>query len=763
MSSISGSSNSYNITNSENSPSLTAPPIQQIVKDFIQNLKEIDEKGPEQLNRFATKLFSDPITTNLMFKCLFETDDPIYINYMGRIIGILIDDLSVIFFGSYNDETEVIIEWLRKNKNYFTEKTISSLSDESVIQLTALLAQLPKDETSTYREIFNLLDPATVEFFHTFIDDPSALIEEDGNEEKALEKHLHSILESNSLSETSFLFKNRILICGYYLSFKKYNYSQIKDIISPQDLITINPYLLFGYFDSSIKPNELDSLLTEFPFRYIIIEESLTKKLPSSLASCHLLHLYNCDEIKILPPLPNCKEIYLAECHNLRILSELPSALTVTCLRCPSLIWLPAQIPQCKSLICTECFGLEGMLPITAEDSEVIITQLDAPYTEFYMRVDVDELTSNPRKVLLELGEILLEELPFPINHDLFPQIIYMQNGEELETLDAGGVRRDLLSRLMLGLFREEKTETTLQKDKNGWPVQPCLQKNRYGWPLEVSFHEESTIAYRILGRLFALCYPSNSFLKPGFVFPETFYEALAEIIGNKDDLIVVYLIRMGINAEVAFVCHDQTTLSNLSDDTLINAAYLYDVDSDWTVEEAKKLFEDLTNRTRLADNILKKASVDPLINPLKIIAEEMQQILGPSGWDLICKTTNLMERIQGALDANTVLNAISAEKGENVTDQDHDRTIGFLVRWIQEADSEQLRQFVYAMTGNNAIGNQTPLIIQTYNREEALPVAHTCSFELELSAQYPTQEVFNQKLELFLTYALNGAAFDSY
>ena len=81
--------------------------------------------------------------------------------------------------------------------------------------------------------------------------------------------------------------------------------------------------------------------------------------------------------------------------------------------------------------------------------------------------------------------------------------------------VDIGGVRRDFVSRLFEGVF--------LQQEEG---FLPCDPREEGKWPLDDG-KEETKLALRTVGALFALCYAGTSNFKTGKLFPEVLFPLL--------------------------------------------------------------------------------------------------------------------------------------------------------------------------------------------------------------------------------------------
>lgn len=115
----------------------------------------------------------------------------------------------------------------------------------------------------------------------------------------------------------------------------------------------------------------------------------------------------------------------------------------------------------------------------------------------------------------------------------------------------------------------------------------------------------------------------------------------------------------------------------------------------------------------------------------------------------------NLQERVEGILNKVALKRKL---KWEFTSSRFH-KTQGYLSHWIDNHE-EKLEKFVYAVTGNRTLCADD-LKIQVFDRDKNfIPVAHTCFFSLELSGNYESQEVFDQKIDYFLENALEGSGF---
>jgi hypothetical protein len=115
----------------------------------------------------------------------------------------------------------------------------------------------------------------------------------------------------------------------------------------------------------------------------------------------------------------------------------------------------------------------------------------------------------------------------------------------------------------------------------------------------------------------------------------------------------------------------------------------------------------------------------------------------------------DLQNKIEGVLTKEKVLNAFWP--GQNYPAQN--TRDGFLKRWIDEANPEQLKKFVWAISGSYSMPDGVRFWIQNPQRDGNLPVFHTCGRAIDLS-QYATYEAFNQALMIALNNLSEDGAF---
>lgn len=361
--------------------------------------------------------------------------------------------------------------------------------------------------------------------------------------------------------------------------------------------------------------------------------------------------------------------------------------------------------------------------------------------------IDVIALKKNPRKELKKLGMIDLQ-------HG-FPRISY---GSDVPAVDVGGVTRDLGSQFGTYLWQEKDTK----KDQEGF----LLLEN--GFPIAEDKGDKKIL--KIVGKLMALCYADHQGLKMGPLFPGDAAEKIYSIISSychvklkNQDLqlwnILSYLKLKNAHLDDYSVLDLQKELGILTAKDLETLTILVDEGNEVLTPE---YFQCPQNRKKLRDKLLQDALEDPRLNALQIMSKAMlkSSTSNHSRELRMVTSTKLQEKIEGKLSAELLSLKLDYQKALSLTDDGEARTQIYLSEWIHSANKNTLQQFLQAVTGCRTLGSQKIIINMTNQSENFFPVGHTCFYTLDLPGNYPSQEHFNQKIEEFLLYALDGKGF---
>ncbi len=442
------------------------------------------------------------------------------------------------------------------------------------------------------------------------------------------------------------------------------------------------------------------------------------------LPLCEKLYCFGCTNLTSLPELPLCEKLDCYGCTNLTSLPELPLCERLKCPNCTRLAVLP-PLPRCEYLRCYGCPLIElPELPFGAEVISVEEGVQGLPFTS--LNIDIEKFTTDPKSLLLQVGEHLLQNKPMP-------NIYYFEKGERNSAIDVGGVRRDFFSKIFMHIFQE-----------NGLKMEGSFP---------VAAPSEET-AYRTLGCLMALSYPQNSFYKTGPLFDPNVYQYLGEInLAPEDWFLTNYLDKVGVSKAVLQLVNLNKECPTLEEADLSKLPYILDPENlDPSIYNQTYLSN---NRQKVRKTILKYAMEDLNLKAIRWMGEELTKRVEVNKNDL-------QRRVEGVLDKESLIKKLQWEDGDDeqlLGNALIQRTKNYLTTWINTHETE-LQKFVYAVTGIRALCSK-PVGIKILNREEGfVPTSHTCFFTLDVGAHCKDQEQFDKNMGIFLANALHASGF---
>lgn len=584
---------------------------------------------------------------------------------------------------------------------------------------------------------------------------------------------------------------------AYFMSLiyvKSYEENQIPlSLFSKQELIAMGPHLssldLKGTEDWDVRDiNEILNACTNLCV--LTIKDHPTIELIPPLATCRNLICNNCPALSQLSALPNCVELNCRGCSSLIALPELPKVEDLDVSDCTSLPHIP-PLPLCTSLNCNRCSVLRSLsdlpncellfydscplldpatVPVRFSNLQARVNLDDLgfllgdagldPQARPTLYVKMDELNQNPLKVLIEAGSSLLDGTGIPSIKFIEPKIIE-EGGEPSIAIDQGGPTRSFMTKIIQALIAnaEEPHQLPFDKDPLTKHYEPILDFDK-----EIT--ENQIKGFRILGALFAECLSKN-FLIDRFFHPSLFkgitsltseeLEALpADLKKIPDDLIFKLLF--------ATLPGDELKTPRILIQKLPNELTPEDIAIlEATIETGEMEFqslvkpEEILNAAKLVylDKIRKR---DKLI-PIVLIAKQMhlsQVLQGDNTWDQFCARGGeaLQKQLEGSLDNQIVSEALVWDS--DVSIEDTNKTKGFVEKWITEASSEELRNFVFTITGLPSLTHETRLKFKLKNDGMRVPEAHTCFCMVDLSGDYPNYEIFQSKLKTLIENSIN-------
>lgn len=459
------------------------------------------------------------------------------------------------------------------------------------------------------------------------------------------------------------------------------------------------------------------------------------------LRLCRFLLLMGCLSLQHLPErLEHCIDFFSQDNHSLISIPDLPECVRFFCHICPSLVGIPRMLPSCSDFTLEDCGHI-----------------FNRPLLKGELEIDLEELAQDPIKVLIQFDQQLT-----PPNY-IFPRIYYKKSQEfQLEEpIDIGGVKRDFLTRLMESLFKKTDESSRVLPMEQGEPLAD----------------EQTGDYYFILGKIFTLCYLEDSPFKTGSILPLTTYHKIAtlpyKIKENEltdQDLIGIYILFYDLK-NVLKLFNPNIPLESIEIETLDEAFYLVeDGDYGWNNQNSLNeyhqdkiaFFQSPAYREQFSKALFQDARKNKRLTAVMLIGKSMAKFFSEEEWDALRAQGGdvLHDRIEGVLTSESLLKNILWEYSENVTIEDHEKTKRYMETWIKDASLEKLRLFLRFATGISTLSSE-PVTIQVYNQgKDNIPISHTCSNTVEISAGYSTQNHFNYKIEYSMAEGMGGTSF---
>lgn len=440
----------------------------------------------------------------------------------------------------------------------------------------------------------------------------------------------------------------------------------------------------------------------------------------------------NSSLIAIRSEMPLIEEIKTYDCpHLVSLPSAMPLLIDLDCSDCAELTTLPAALPRCQRLDYSLCPITE--VPQVPFDAVVICENA----VEFStLRVDFEKFTTAPMELLNSLAYFLLNNQPFPNVH-------YYENGVRNNVIDAGGVRRDFVTRICENLFKRNIPEEMQGKFLN-------MDDNSKPQTLPKVINEQK--AYRTLGALLAICAADGSNFKTGPLLNVEVYQLLcAPYKPGSDEWFLHNALQLRCSPAIvtSIVCADGK-LPTFTSNELASLSYVI------TPEDGVEITQDYvqTNRIAIREELLEQAKKDMALQAISWIAEAIKMKVSDERWNQIIaqSPSDLKDQFEGILSVQALKSRLQWEFTDEVTAEDRTKIQRFLNTWINTNQSlDRLSLFVRAVTGNKTLSS-THLVLDVDSRGRGfMPKAQTCFYTLKLSLDCESQDTFNESLEELL------------
>lgn len=587
---------------------------------------------------------------------------------------------------------------------------------------------------------------------------------------------------------------------GCYMNFHKISIRHFSDLLLEINKKEWIPYLTYLDFRGVENISLIHLFLNESPcIRFLFLENDHLEELPF-LGDCRELHL-NCPSLKKLPSnLSQCRKLILNECNNLESIPDLPKCTFFSCKNSKNIQFVSSILSNCTYFQCIKSGSRIKSLPSLPKVSTFIgiafsnLRKLpsDMSHCEVFKSSYCKKLKLLPKKLpsckrfkLNECPKVrrlpllpswrlngkkklkveqenlfyrpthIIQELAFPFlrQRESFPFIQYVQKGELSEGFDAGGLKRDLVTRLCIHLFKNSLDPSSFLWEQEGFPLSNGTRTMEK--------------AYQVLGVLFAFCYPKKSLLKTGpLPLKEEVYDLIASPyqseIPSPQWWITSLLKLHHAPSGIFFIADPSSEIPSLSRQDLEYLSCYLDEESSETIDQNDLLKKE--KRERIYSKIFSKAKKNLQLKAISSIARGMWLYSTPKNWEKIKnkKEGILKKRIEGEISKEKLIESLCFNNCSEIEEEKYLKTKNYVNTWIQQATSEDLVFFLRAITSNSVIVDQK-IQIMVYERDlEFIPCARTCSFTIELSANYPSQKHFNEKLQLLMSTVseISGSGF---
>lgn len=349
------------------------------------------------------------------------------------------------------------------------------------------------------------------------------------------------------------------------------------------------------------------------------------------------------------------------------------------------------------------------------------------------------ELHEHPEKILATLNELFTQARA---------STLYITFAGE-EGIDAGGLRRQFVSRLFSELCEKMKFEKCENK-----LFRPILQQDSEGNFLPLTDVEKAT--YHHLGNLIMFCLNASESYPTGMVLDQGVLDAMRFMPKDTytpDELFAIFERLASYNeSDIQLVERFKKYLAMPDDATLQEMAQVIGIDEDIAtmkshlpeiVAALQKYMHDNIFMPRLAP--LHEIAVGMRLSPFRdrIDFEKVQQQ----------HPAELSRWLQGTVSKQDIIEKLEFSETAPAHVQD------FLKGWIQGADEEKLRLFLFAVSGSSALGAGARIKIANGSSI----AFHTCGFQIDLDYEnIATESDLAERLDVALHVIKADPRFDA-
>ncbi len=340
--------------------------------------------------------------------------------------------------------------------------------------------------------------------------------------------------------------------------------------------------------------------------------------------------------------------------------------------------------------------------------------------------IDPQIILNHPTAALLKFAEILQRD-------QFFPTIRYQNS----EGVDQGGISRDFISKLFNALCSSEKTNLPHNES--------CASGFLPQIDPDFSLNEAKQLScYQTIGEIFGFALNQHQNILIGRHFSPILFQLIHSLSSEE----IIHLAQEADETTKKF--RDQLLTIFLKSEF----SYLSDKKIQQILDNT--LPENLQEDSKNCEEFLQSIGFPKILAATRAISESIPRFLAGS-WDEMkgASPQELANKIQGSLTKELVLNALKMNGAQNEQTEQH------LRMWLDEANEQDLEQFVLAISGSPTLNPSSTLNIYLYSGEGGkLPIFHTCGYTMDLSTEYTDFEMFKSKLEQSLSSVADGFQF---
>lgn len=334
-----------------------------------------------------------------------------------------------------------------------------------------------------------------------------------------------------------------------------------------------------------------------------------------------------------------------------------------------------------------------------------------------------------------------------------------MENLEENEGFDRGGVKRDYITTLVAAIQDSKDLFAAVE----GSLKLPRIGRRNDAVIPKCTKEEEAT--FRNLGYLFAYCHRSTPsggnyedfLISTGRFFSDALFKAALSIneydcSSQVHEQIATILLQALSSSDLAenivslLELNENSLKSILDDDEKLYLAALYagedaytddngDPDIEIITNDKAKFIQDLRTGIYKDKDLIKELKGIPLgsiLEPVYQVAKGMQSGM-PRGWSSFRKMdiAAVSDKIQGSIDRKKIVAGIQVISPDSIVI----KKSNWLKKWVEnEATDEELKSFLKFVTGGASLPEGKKLNIAAQTVGQPFPTACTCALILSIS-----------------------------